>query len=107
MSRRRNVDPSRQALNDPLRSTGGLHVKGRVTRGVAEFLRLPLLITAGFCVLAVLVSALDGARGQLAPVRRLAETIVPEQGATDFVAAVAAGLLTVTAITFFVLSLAG
>ncbi len=39
------------ALNDPLRSSGGVHEAGRFQRGIAEFLRLPLLITAGFCIL--------------------------------------------------------
>ncbi|WP_210481148.1 DUF2254 family protein [Naasia sp. SYSU D00948] len=95
-----------EALNDPLRSLSGLHEAGRLRRGVAEFLRLPLLIIAGFCVLAAGVALLDAFVGDDAPLRRLAQQVVPGKGAVDFVSAVATSLLTVTSITFSVLLLA-
>jgi hypothetical protein len=43
----------RAALRDPLRSSGGQHEAGRFRRGIAEFLRQPLLITLGFAVVGV------------------------------------------------------
>ena len=93
------------ALNDPLRSSGGMHEAGRFQRGIAEFLRMPLLITGLFCLAAIGVSLLDLGEA-IAPVRDVAEAVVPGKGATDFVSAVATSLLTVTSITFSVLLLA-
>jgi uncharacterized membrane protein len=93
------------AMHDPLRSSGGMHEAGRFQRGIAEFLRLPMLITAAFCTAGVLVSVLD-ALGDQAPLRSLAAAIVPGNGAIQFVSAVATSLLTVTSITFSVLLLA-
>ena len=94
------------ALHDPLRSAGGQHEKSRLGRGVAEFLRLPLLMTLGFAVPAVALGVLDLAAGERAPLRGLAEAMVPGEGASDFVAAVATSIVTVTSITFSVLLLA-
>jgi uncharacterized membrane protein len=93
------------ALNDPLRSSGGMHEAGRFQRGIAEFLRMPLLITGVFCVAGVGLSLLDLGEA-VPPVRDVAEAMVPGKGATDFVSAVATSLLTVTSITFSVLLLA-
>ncbi len=98
--RRRGAAP-----RDPLRSSGGMHEGGPLRRGIAEFLRLPLLITLAFCTAGVLVSILDSL-GDHAPLRSLAETIVPGNGAIQFLSAVATSLATVTAITFSVLLLA-
>ncbi|MDQ0769403.1 putative membrane protein [Pseudarthrobacter defluvii] len=94
------------AVSDPLRSSGRMHEAGRVRRGVDEFLRVPLLITAAFCVGGVLVSVLDIVGGNQTPLRSVAAAIVPAKGASDFVSAVATSLLTVTSITFSVLLLA-
>jgi uncharacterized membrane protein len=94
------------ALRDPLRSSGGLHVSGRLRRGVAEFLRLPLGITAGFCALGIVVSLSDMGADENSPLRALALAIVPASAATGFVVAVATSLMTVTSITFSVLLVA-
>src|SRR4051812_39680286 len=110
VSRRGRVAGSRNvrdaAFVNPRTSSGGLHEAGRFRRGIAEFLRLPLLITAGFALLAVAVSILDAFAGQDAPLREVAAGVVPGKGAVDFIAAVATSLLTVTSITFSVLLLA-
>jgi uncharacterized membrane protein len=95
-----------EALHDPLRSSGGMHEAGRFRRGIAEFLRLPLLITGVFCVLGVAVGILDDTTGKGAPLRGLASALVSPDGATDFVSAVATSVVTVTSITFSVLLLA-
>jgi uncharacterized membrane protein len=95
-----------EALHDPLRSSGGLHEAGRLQRGVAEFLRLPLVITVGFTVAGVLVAVLDATAGPGAPLHSLAAALVPGDGAVDFVSAVATSVVTVTSITFSVLLLA-
>ncbi|MDN4610631.1 DUF2254 family protein [Arthrobacter burdickii] len=92
--------------HDPLRSSGGLHEANRFQRGVAEFLRLPLVVTAAFCLVAVGVSLLDRLTSDDAGVRTVVRSIVSEEGAVDFLAAVATSLLTVTSITFSVLLLA-
>jgi hypothetical protein len=92
--------------HDPLRSSGGLHEANRLQRGVAEFLRLPLIVTAAFCLVAVGVSLLDRLTPDDAGVRTVVRSIVSEEGAVDFLAAVATSLLTVTSITFSVLLLA-
>ncbi|GAA3152847.1 hypothetical protein GCM10010466_49770 [Planomonospora alba] len=94
------------ALHDPLRSLGGLHEAGRLRRGVAEFLRLPLLIIAASCAAGVLVGVLDAAAGTGAPLRGAAAAVVPGGGAAEFVSAAATSVLTVTSITFSVLLLA-
>jgi uncharacterized membrane protein len=99
-------DKRRRALRNPLRSSGGMHEAGRFRRGVAEFLRVPFVITAASCVLGVLVALLDAAPVGPGPLRGIAETIVPPKGASSFVSAVATSLLTVTSITFSVLLLA-
>src|SRR4051794_3117995 len=93
-------------LHDPLRSSGGLHEAGRLRRGIAEFLRLPLVITAGFGLAGVLVAVLDASARHRAPLRPLAAAMVPSDGAVDFVSAVATSIVTVTSITFSVLLLA-
>lgn len=90
---------------DPLRSSGGLREASRLQRGIAEFLRLPLIMTAGFALAGMLVSVLDAA-SRTGPVRRVAEAIVPGSGATNLLSAVAPSLLTVTSITFSVLLVA-
>src|SRR4051812_47311640 len=94
------------AREDPPRSSGGMDEAGRFQRGIAEFLRLPLLITAVFCIAGLLVSVLDALGGEQAPLRDVAAAVVPGKGAVDFVSAVATSLLTVTSITFSVLLLA-
>jgi uncharacterized membrane protein len=99
-------DRREAALHDPLRSLGGQHEAGRLKRGVAEFLRLPLLLTVGFAVLGVLVGVLDRAAGDGAPLRELASALVSPKGAVDFISAVATSVVTVTSITFSVLLLA-
>src|SRR3954451_10433375 len=91
------------AMHDPLASAGGMHEAGKLQRGIAEFLRVPLAMTAGFCVLGLLVSVVDANAGDGTPLRGVAEAIVPGKGAVDFVPAVATSLLTVTSITFSVL----
>jgi len=106
MGRNNSSDMRAAALRDPLRSSGGMHEATRLQRGIAEFLRLPLLITAAFCVAGVGVAVLDASASGSADLRSLAEVVVPEKGAVDFVAAVATSLLTVTSITFSVLLLA-
>ncbi|MGN6441084.1 MAG: DUF2254 family protein [Arthrobacter sp.] len=93
------------AQRDPLRSSGRMHEAGRLRRGIAEFLRLPLLITLVFGAAAVLASVLDSL-GDQEPLRSLAEAIVPGNEASQFVSAVATSLATVTSITFSVLLLA-
>jgi len=95
-----------QALRNPLRSSGGMHEAGGLRRGIAEFLRVPFLIALLACGLGVLVAIADGLPADRSVVRRIAENIVPAHGSTDFVAAVATSLLTVTSITFSVLLLA-
>ncbi len=94
------------ARSDPLRSSGGLHEANRFQRGVAEFLRLPLVLTAVFCLVAVGVSLLDRLTPDDAGFRTLVRSVVSEDGAVDFLSAVATSLLTVTSITFSVLLLA-
>ncbi|MDQ0674310.1 putative membrane protein [Pseudarthrobacter siccitolerans] len=94
------------ALRDPLRSSGGMHEASRLQRGVAEFLRLPLMVTISFCVAGVVVSVLDASSTGRSGLRAAAESLVPGGGAVDFVSAVATSLLTVTSITFSVLLLA-
>lgn len=94
------------AMRDPVRSSGGMHEASRLQRGISEFLRLPLLITAAFCAAGVSVSLLDAAPGSDPGLRSVAEAVVPADGAVDFVSAVATSLLTVTSITFSVLLLA-
>jgi hypothetical protein len=95
-----------QALHDPVRSSGGLHEAGRMRRGVAEFLRLPLLLTLLFCLAGVAVAILDAVAGPAAPLRGTAAAIVPGDGAVDFVSSVATSVVTITSITFSVLLLA-
>jgi uncharacterized membrane protein len=102
---RRRRNEKRAELEDPLRSAGGLHEASRLQRGIAEFLRLPLLITFGFCVAGFLVSVLD-ASDSGSPVRELAGRLVSENHAVGFMSSVATSLLTVTSITFSVLLLA-
>jgi uncharacterized membrane protein len=94
------------ALRDPLRSSGGQHEAGRFRRGIAEFLRLPLLITLGFAVVGVLVGVLDLSASGDSALRRVAEAVVPGDGASSFVSAAATSIVTVTSITFSVLLLA-
>ncbi|MEC5199604.1 putative membrane protein [Arthrobacter sp. PL16] len=94
------------ARHDPLRSSGGLHEANRFQRGVVEFLRLPLILTAVFCLVAVGVSLLDRLTPDDAGFRTLVSSVVSEEGAVDFLSAVATSLLTVTSITFSVLLLA-
>ncbi|GIH96206.1 DUF2254 family protein [Planobispora siamensis] len=94
------------ALRDPMRSAGGLHVTGRLRRGVAEFLRLPLLMIFAFCVAGVLVALLDASADERAPLREIAAALVPDEGSIEFVSAVATSVVTVTSITFSVLLLA-
>lgn len=106
MSGRDRPDVREAALKDPLRSSGGMHEANRLQRGIAEFLRLPLLITAGFCVVGVAVSVLDASSSSHGGFRAGAESLVPSAGAVEFVSAVATSLLTVTSITFSVLLLA-
>ena len=106
MSGKDRPDEREAALKDPLRSSGGMHEATRLQRGIAEFLRLPLLITAGFCVVAVAVSVLDASSSGHGGFRAGAESLVPPAGSVDFVSAVATSLLTVTSITFSVLLLA-
>jgi uncharacterized membrane protein len=96
----------REASHDPLRSQGGLHEAGRMRRGFAEFLRVPLLITGAFSVAAVLVAMVDAAGTKGSPLRTFAANIVPGDSATQFVSAVATSVVTVTSITFSVLLLA-
>ena len=104
MTDRWSPEHRRKALQDPLRSLGGLHEAGRLKRGVAEFLRIPLLVTVGFALLGILTAVLDARL--TGPVRDAAAFLVPPDGATDFVSAVATSLMTVTSITFTVLLLA-
>jgi uncharacterized membrane protein len=94
------------ALYDPLRSSGGLHEAGRLRRGIAEFLRLPLLITLVFCLAGVLVAVLDVTAGKGTPLRGVAAAMVPGDNAFEFVSAVATSVVTVASITFSVLLLA-
>jgi uncharacterized membrane protein len=75
-------------------------------RGFAEFLHLPLLITAAFSVAAVLVAMLDARSGKDTPLRSFAAELVPGDTATDVISAVATSIVTVTSITFSVLLLA-
>jgi hypothetical protein len=75
-------------------------------RGVAEFLRLPLLLTLLFCLAGVAVAILDAVAGPAAPLRGTAAAIVPGDGAVDFVSSVATSVVTITSITFSVLLLA-
>jgi uncharacterized membrane protein len=96
----------REALHNPLRSQGGLHEAGRMRRGFAEFLRVPLLITAAFSVAGVLVAMLDAGGTKGTGLRGLAADVVPGDNATQFVSAVATSVVTVTSITFSVLLLA-
>ncbi|GAT65344.1 membrane protein [Planomonospora sphaerica] len=96
----------RAALHDPLRSSGGLHEAGRLRRGVAEFLRLPLLIILAFSAAGVLTSVLDASADDEAPLREWASRMVPGEGSVEFVSAVATSVVTVTSITFSVLLLA-
>jgi hypothetical protein len=92
----------RAALRDPLRSSGGQHEAGRFRRGIAEFLRLPLLITLGFAV----VGVLDLSAGGDSALRGMVGAVVPGDGASSFVSAAATSIVTVTSITFSVLLLA-
>lgn len=106
MSRGRTArDRSSAALRDPVRSSGGLHEAGRFRRGIAEFLRIPLLITLVACVAGLLVSVLDAESGG-GLLRRLASDVVPGGGASNVVSAIATSLMTVTSITFSVLLIA-
>jgi uncharacterized membrane protein len=94
------------AVQDPPRSSGGMHEASRLRRGIAEFLRLPLIVTASFCIAGVAVSVLGSSSTGQSGIRATAENLVPGGGAVDFVSAVATSLLTVTSITFSVLLLA-
>ncbi|MFL6126956.1 DUF2254 family protein [Actinophytocola sp.] len=94
------------AFRDPLRSSGGLHDAGRLRRGVAEFLRLPLVIIAAFCGAGAGLAIVDAAAGDGAPLRSLALAILPAHGAAEFVTTAATSIVTVTSITFSVLLLA-
>lgn len=87
------------------RSAGRLFKAGRLRRGIAEFLPFPLLMTAAFCAVAVLVASLDRREGAPA-LRAFAGRVVPASSATEFVGVVAASLMTVTSITFPVLLIA-
>lgn len=93
------------AARDPLRGAPEHRATNRVRRGLAEFLRVPLIMTGAFVVLGVVLSVLDAeARG--GPIRRAAEWLVPSSGAVSLLSAVATSLLTVTSITFSVLLVA-
>src|SRR4051794_15280945 len=95
-----------KALHDPLTSSGGMHQASRLRRGVAEFLRIPLYLTVGFCALGVAVSLLDAWSLPEAPLRATAGAVVPDGGAVEFISAVATSVVTITSITFSVLLLA-
>ncbi|MBQ1016828.1 DUF2254 domain-containing protein [Micromonospora sp. D93] len=79
----------------------------RVVRAVREFAGVPLLVVAGFLVLAVASIVADQAH---APVvdrfRSLLGTVIGRDSATTALQAVATGLVTLTSITFSVLLLA-
>lgn len=96
---------SGKARADPLRSGPRNPTGNRLRRGLAEFLRLPLVMTVVFIVLGVLVSLLD-AKTSGGPLRRFTESVVPSSGAVNLLSAVATSLLTVTSITFSVLLVA-
>ncbi|MDP9417368.1 MAG: DUF2254 domain-containing protein [Actinomycetota bacterium] len=83
-----------------------MHEAGRLRRGVAEFLRLPLLVTALFSLAGVAVAILDAKGPKEGPLRGLAEMIAPGAGAADFLTSVATTIVTVTSITFSILLLA-
>jgi len=96
----------RRALHDPLEDAGALHGHGPMRRGIAEFLRLPLVMTAAFVAAAVGVSVLDRVTSGSGPVRGVVAQIVPGDAADAVIQAVATSLLTVTSITFSVLLVA-
>ncbi|MGN6741786.1 MAG: DUF2254 family protein, partial [Amnibacterium sp.] len=104
-TRRMRRGSVRRAARDPLEDAGELHARGPFRRGLAEFLRLPLVMTAAFTVAAVLVSLLDRLTGT-GPVRHAVALIVPDEAAQGVIQAVATSLLTVTSITFSVLLVA-
>ncbi|NKX52773.1 hypothetical protein HER39_19790, partial [Arthrobacter deserti] len=85
MDGRNNSRLREAAMRNPLRSSGGMHEAGRFRRGIAEFLRLPLLIIFAFCSAGVIVSVLDAAGGGQAPLRSVAAAMVPGEGSVDFV----------------------
>jgi hypothetical protein len=87
----------------PVAQLGTMHEAGRTRRGIVEFLRLPLLIMVGFCVVGVLLVVVDATARAADPLRSLMTAVVPEHGAVEFVATAAASVVTVTSITFSVL----
>ncbi len=97
---------ARREVHDPLRSSGGMHEAGRVRRGIAEFLRVPLVMIALFTLAGVAVAILDVKGPSDGQFRTIAEAITPGVGAVEFLAAVATSIVTVTSITFSVLLLA-
>src|SRR5512142_2724207 len=59
----------RRGARDPLQDAGALHDPGPARRAIAEFLRLPLCMTAAFAAAAVVISLLDRLTGN-GPVRQ-------------------------------------
>jgi uncharacterized membrane protein len=97
--RKRRVSTAIQ--RDPLSDSAQLHGAGRLRRGLAEFLRWPLMLATVFGGTAIVVSVLDASAGPGSPLRG-----VPEAGARNFVSAVAQSMVTVASITFSVLLVA-
>ncbi|WP_295126676.1 DUF2254 family protein [uncultured Leifsonia sp.] len=89
-----------------MRASGSLHKRGRVRRGLIEFLRVPLLIAVGFCIAAVVIGWADSARVLPPLLRGMLDHVVPSREAVSFISAVATSLMTVTSITFSVLLIA-
>lgn len=89
-----------------MRASGSLHKRGRVRRGLIEFLRIPLLIALGFCLAAMAIGWADSAQWLPPALRLILEQVIPSQEAVSFIAAVATSLMTVTSITFSVLLIA-
>ncbi|MDP9393984.1 MAG: DUF2254 domain-containing protein [Actinomycetota bacterium] len=106
MSDRARTGDEHPELRDPLRSLGGMHEAGRLRRGVAEFLRIPLVMIAVFACAGLVVAWVDVNVKGGGALRQLAQAMVPGEGAIDFMSAVATSIITVTSITFSVLLLA-
>ncbi|MGN6444049.1 DUF2254 family protein [Amnibacterium sp.] len=98
--------PDGDWAGDPLNPPSAPKTRSRLSRFVAEFLRLPLLMMAGAAVLAVLVSIADAHAAPGVPWRKVAEVVVPGKDAQSFLSTVATSLMTVTSITFSVLVVA-
>jgi uncharacterized membrane protein len=101
--------PQHRSAEEPDVSTRLKRLVETARRGFTEFLKVPVLIVAGFLGLAIVTSLLDFAKiGWLQPLRHTMRIYIFRDGpaTSDLLSTVASSMITVTSITFSLLLLA-